>query len=177
MCVLRSQGQPIDEIELTYERLDIPGDPGPVTVQPVGRDPQPGRPACRSGRHRNCACLVSGASWSAPEWYPVRRTRPAPLSQPDRVGRQYLVQAPHTGDVAKASAVDSWRHQIAAIRRPLNPYLSQQMQHSGDMVAADAVAAARVRRSGWLTPPARGRRGVQPLRAAQVSLAGGGEPR
>lgn len=34
-------------------------------------------------------------------------------------GRQWLVQAPHTGDVVKVTAVSSWASQIAAIRRPL----------------------------------------------------------
>ncbi len=34
-------------------------------------------------------------------------------------GRQYLVQAPHTGTVVQVSPVSSWVNQIAAIRRPL----------------------------------------------------------
>ncbi|MFF0659118.1 C40 family peptidase [Micromonospora tulbaghiae] len=36
----------------------------------------------------------------------------------DRSGRQYLVQAPKTGDVVKVVAVSSWSRQVAAIRRP-----------------------------------------------------------
>ena len=35
-------------------------------------------------------------------------------------GAQYLVQAPHTGDVVKVTSVRSWSNQIAAIRRPGN---------------------------------------------------------
>ena len=35
-------------------------------------------------------------------------------------GRQYLVQAPHTGDVVKVTPVANWSQQIAAIRRPLD---------------------------------------------------------
>jgi cell wall-associated NlpC family hydrolase len=34
-------------------------------------------------------------------------------------GRQYLVQAPHTGDVVKVSPVSGWSKQVAAIRRPV----------------------------------------------------------
>ncbi|MBQ1053492.1 C40 family peptidase [Micromonospora sp. C32] len=37
----------------------------------------------------------------------------------DRSGRQYLVQAPKTGDVVKVIAVSGWSRQVAAIRRPL----------------------------------------------------------
>ncbi|MBQ1028963.1 C40 family peptidase [Micromonospora sp. C97] len=36
----------------------------------------------------------------------------------DRSGRQYLIQAPKTGDVVKVVAVSNWSHQVAAIRRP-----------------------------------------------------------
>ncbi|MEU8073111.1 C40 family peptidase [Micromonospora sp. NPDC049151] len=36
----------------------------------------------------------------------------------DRGGRQYLVQAPKTGDVVKVVAVSNWSRQVAAIRRP-----------------------------------------------------------
>jgi len=35
-------------------------------------------------------------------------------------GRQYLVQAPHTGTVVHTSLVSSWASEIAAIRRPLD---------------------------------------------------------
>jgi cell wall-associated NlpC family hydrolase len=35
-------------------------------------------------------------------------------------GNQYLVQAPHTGDVVKVSPVRSWSQEIAGIRRPLD---------------------------------------------------------
>ncbi len=35
-------------------------------------------------------------------------------------GKQYLVQAPHTGDVVKVTPVSSWGNQIAAIRRPID---------------------------------------------------------
>ncbi|MDT5030634.1 MAG: hypothetical protein QOC94_805 [Actinoplanes sp.] len=34
-------------------------------------------------------------------------------------GKQYLVHAPHTGDVVKVTPVSSWSNQISAIRRPL----------------------------------------------------------
>lgn len=34
-------------------------------------------------------------------------------------GRQYLVQAPHTGDVVKVVPVSNWARQVAAIRRPV----------------------------------------------------------
>jgi len=34
-------------------------------------------------------------------------------------GQQYLVQAPHTGDVVKVSLASSWRNEIVAIRRPV----------------------------------------------------------
>jgi cell wall-associated NlpC family hydrolase len=34
-------------------------------------------------------------------------------------GRQYLVQAPHTGTVVKTSLVSAWASEVAAIRRPL----------------------------------------------------------
>lgn len=37
----------------------------------------------------------------------------------DRDGRQYLVQAPKTGDIVKIVPVSSWSSQVAAIRRPL----------------------------------------------------------
>ncbi|MEU1398393.1 C40 family peptidase [Micromonospora zamorensis] len=37
----------------------------------------------------------------------------------DRGGRQYLVQAPKTGDVVKVVAASNWSRQVAAIRRPL----------------------------------------------------------
>jgi cell wall-associated NlpC family hydrolase len=37
----------------------------------------------------------------------------------DRSGRQYLVQAPKTGDVVKVVAVSNWSRQVAAIRRPM----------------------------------------------------------
>ncbi|MFC4144744.1 hypothetical protein ACFO0M_00580 [Micromonospora mangrovi] len=37
----------------------------------------------------------------------------------DRSGRQYLVQAPKTGDVVKVVAVNNWSRTVAAIRRPL----------------------------------------------------------
>ncbi|WBC08909.1 C40 family peptidase [Micromonospora sp. WMMA1947] len=37
----------------------------------------------------------------------------------DRGGRQYLVQAPKTGDVVKVVAVSNWSRRVAAIRRPL----------------------------------------------------------
>ncbi|MEV4210194.1 C40 family peptidase [Micromonospora sp. NPDC049662] len=36
----------------------------------------------------------------------------------DRSGRQYLIQAPKTGDIVKVVAVSSWSRQVAAIRRP-----------------------------------------------------------
>ncbi|MEU7673530.1 C40 family peptidase [Micromonospora taraxaci] len=36
----------------------------------------------------------------------------------DRRGRQYLVQAPKTGDVVKVISVSSWGRQVAVIRRP-----------------------------------------------------------
>ncbi|MEU7753698.1 C40 family peptidase [Micromonospora sp. NPDC049171] len=36
----------------------------------------------------------------------------------DRSGRQYLIQAPSTGDVVKVVAVSNWSRQVAAIRRP-----------------------------------------------------------
>ncbi|MET8042551.1 C40 family peptidase [Micromonospora sp. NPDC005215] len=36
----------------------------------------------------------------------------------DRSGRQYLIQAPKTGDVVKVVAVSNWSRQVAAIRRP-----------------------------------------------------------
>ena len=36
----------------------------------------------------------------------------------DGGGRQYLLQAPKTGDVVKAVAVSNWSRQVAAIRRP-----------------------------------------------------------
>ncbi|SCF29404.1 NlpC/P60 family protein [Micromonospora purpureochromogenes] len=39
----------------------------------------------------------------------------------DRSGRQYLVQAPKTGDIVKVVAVSNWSRQVAAIRRPLPP--------------------------------------------------------
>ncbi len=39
---------------------------------------------------------------------------------PGRDGRQYLIQAPHTGDVVKVTPVSNWAKQIAAIRRPLD---------------------------------------------------------
>jgi cell wall-associated NlpC family hydrolase len=35
-------------------------------------------------------------------------------------GKQYLVQAPHTGDVVKISTVSSWQSEIVAIRRPVS---------------------------------------------------------
>lgn len=37
----------------------------------------------------------------------------------DSSGRQWLVQAPHTGTVVHTTLVSSWEHDIAAIRRPL----------------------------------------------------------
>ncbi|MGW2625823.1 C40 family peptidase [Micromonospora taraxaci] len=37
----------------------------------------------------------------------------------DRDGRQYLIQAPKTGDVVRVVRVSSWSRQVARIRRPL----------------------------------------------------------
>src|SRR5207253_1163153 len=37
----------------------------------------------------------------------------------DAGGQQYLVQAPHTGDVVKVTPVSNWGNQIVAIRRPV----------------------------------------------------------
>lgn len=39
----------------------------------------------------------------------------------DSSGRQWLVQAPHTGTVVHTSLVESWASEVAAIRRPLSP--------------------------------------------------------
>ena len=41
----------------------------------------------------------------------------------DDGGRQYLIQAPHTGDVVKVSPVSSWANEIVAIRRPVSASL------------------------------------------------------
>jgi cell wall-associated NlpC family hydrolase len=37
----------------------------------------------------------------------------------DNSGRQWLVQAPHTGTVVRTTLVSAWADEIAAIRRPL----------------------------------------------------------
>jgi len=64
----------------------------------------------------------------------------------DNTGRQWLVQAPHTGTVVRTTLVSAWADEIAAIRRPLTHGLQDLIRSCA--VSPDLPPKSRLRQIG-----------------------------